>query len=101
MRLPQCLPGPNADLWDWQLQAHCRGSDVRTFFSPEGERGPQRFEREKRAKMICHGCPVMDQCRDHALEVGETFGTWGGLTEAERARLLTTPHPGPRRDAAG
>lgn len=88
MRLPQYLPGPNADLWDWQLHASCRGMDARTFFSPDGERGRERFEREKRAKLICHRCPVTAECRAHALRVGETFGTWGGLTEAERARLL-------------
>ena len=33
------LPGPNADLWDWQLSAACRGVDSSLFFHPEGERG--------------------------------------------------------------
>ena len=88
MRLPQQLPGPNADLWDWQLRANCRGADIGTFFSPDGERGHERFAREARAKLICMQCPVTAECRSHALKVGETFGTWGGLTEAERARLL-------------
>ncbi|WP_082981572.1 WhiB family transcriptional regulator [Mycolicibacterium mucogenicum] len=88
MKLPQCLPGPNADLWDWQLQARCRGADVRTFFSPDGERGHARLERETRAKLLCQACPVLAHCRAHALRVGEPYGTWGGLTEAERARLL-------------
>ena len=36
------LPGPNADIWDWQLRGACRGEDPDTFFHPEGERGPAR-----------------------------------------------------------
>ena len=36
------LPGPNADLWDWQLDGACRGTDTALFFHPEGERGPAR-----------------------------------------------------------
>ena len=31
------LPGPNADLWDWQLKGACRGEDPEIFFHPEGE----------------------------------------------------------------
>ncbi len=27
----------------------------------------------------------MTECRAHALRVQEPYGTWGGLTEAERA----------------
>ena len=40
------LPGPNADLWDWQIDAACRGEDSELFFHPEGERGPSRLSRE-------------------------------------------------------
>ena len=39
------LPGPNADLWDWQLVGACRDEDTETFFHPEGERGPSRSNR--------------------------------------------------------
>ena len=34
------LPGPVADLWEWQLQGACREADPTLFFHPEGERGP-------------------------------------------------------------
>jgi WhiB family redox-sensing transcriptional regulator len=88
MRLPQRLPGPNADGWDWQLRGRCRGVDSSLFFSPDGERWRLRAEREKRAKEICRRCPVLVQCREHALAVGEPFGVWGGLSEAERARWV-------------
>lgn len=84
------LPGPNADFWDWQLQAACRGMDVGVFFSPDRERGEARDEREAAAKAICAQCPVRRECLDHALAVREPFGVWGGLTQHERAELLTT-----------
>ena len=61
------LPGPNADIWDWQLDAACRGEDSDLFFHPEGERGPSRLSRELAAKSVCSGCPVMVQCAAHAL----------------------------------
>ena len=84
----QQLPGPNADIWDWQMQGLCRGVDSSMFFHPDGERGRARATREVRAKELCRRCPVIAQCRAHALAVGEPYGIWGGLSEAERELLL-------------
>ena len=78
------LPAPVTDVWDWQLRGACRGMDSAVFFHPKGERGPARSGREARAKQICAGCPVLAQCRAHALAVHEPYGVWGGLSEAER-----------------
>ena len=78
------LPGPNADLWDWQLRGLCRGKDSSLFFHPEGERGAARSSREEAAKEICMNCPVRISCADHALKVREPYGVWGGMTEDER-----------------
>lgn len=39
MPQPQQLPGPNADIWDWQMHGLCRGVDSAIFFHPDGERG--------------------------------------------------------------
>lgn len=83
------LPGPNADLWDWQLHAACRGMASSFFFHPEGERGPARARREAQAKAVCFECPAMVACRAHALQVHEPYGIWGGLSEGERAQMLT------------
>ncbi|WP_326699367.1 WhiB family transcriptional regulator [Streptomyces sp. NBC_01754] len=82
------LPGPNADLWDWQLLAACRGVDSSLFFHPEGERGAARSAREISAKEVCMRCPVRAQCAAHALAVREPYGVWGGLTEDEREELM-------------
>lgn len=78
------LPVPVTDIWDWQMHGACRGMDSGFFFHPEGERGPARANREARAKQICGTCPVLEQCRRHALAVHEPYGVWGGLSEAER-----------------
>ncbi|MFD3732275.1 WhiB family transcriptional regulator [Streptomyces sp. NPDC058632] len=82
------LPGPNADLWDWQLLAACRGVDSSLFFHPEGERGAARSAREHSAKEVCMRCPVRAECAAHALAVREPYGVWGGLTEDEREELM-------------
>lgn len=97
------LPGPNADLWDWQLLAACRGVDSSLFFHPEGERGAARSARETSAKEVCMRCPVRAECAAHALAVREPYGVWGGLTEDEREelmgrarnRLITAAHAAP------
>lgn len=78
------LPGPNADLWDWQMKGACRGEDPSLFFHPDGERGPAREAREAAAKAICASCPVRTLCAEHALTVREPYGVWGGLSEDDR-----------------
>ncbi|OXM67019.1 WhiB family transcriptional regulator [Amycolatopsis vastitatis] len=82
------LPGPNADMWDWQLEGSCRGMDSASFFHPDGERGPARARREARAKAVCLSCPVLEMCRSHALAVHEPYGIWGGLSESERENII-------------
>ncbi|CAL9425286.1 Redox-responsive transcriptional regulator WhiB3 [Actinosynnema sp. ALI-1.44] len=82
------LPRPVAESWDWQLKGLCRGMDAAAFFHTPNERGSARQEREARAKAVCARCPVIEQCRDHALTVRETFGIWGGLGESELREIL-------------
>jgi len=84
------LPRPRADLWDWQLIGACRTSDSDLFFHPENERGRARERREVAAKAVCGRCPVLDRCRELALSVVEPYGIWGGMSEAERIRILET-----------
>jgi WhiB family redox-sensing transcriptional regulator len=68
----------------WQEQARCQGADARLFFGPEKERTRDREAREEAAKQICASCPVLRECRAHALGTPELFGVWGGLSEADR-----------------
>lgn len=77
-----------ADVWNWQTQAACRGMADSLFFHPWGERGRGREERVHQAKQVCGQCPVIDACRQHALQAHEPYGVWGGLSEEERLGML-------------
>lgn len=79
------LPTPVTDIWDWQMRARCRSLDTAMFFHTEGERGRARLRHEERAKAVCRTCPVIDECRRHALAVREPYGVWGGMSPRERA----------------
>jgi len=73
----------------WQYRAECRGEDSALFFAPSYfEKRGAKLAREARAKLLCHACPVMLECRDYSLRTREEHGVWGGLNEAERRRVL-------------
>ena len=82
------LPKPVTEVWDWQKEGLCRGRDSAVFFHPDNERGTARMAREEKAKQLCRVCPVLTQCRSHALAVQEPYGVWGGMGEDERRRLI-------------
>ena len=67
----------------------CRDADLGLFFGPANamEGTAERRRRLLEAKRICEQCPVLAVCRRYALENGEKFGVWGGLSESERRRL--------------
>jgi hypothetical protein len=54
------------------------------FYSPEGERGSRKRRRESSAKAICATCEVAEICAAYALAWREPYGTWGGMSEADR-----------------
>ncbi len=82
------LPMPLMESYDWQYEGLCRTVDPDAFFSPEAERGAPKSRREEAAKAMCARCPVIAECREHALSVQEPYGVWGGLSESERAAIL-------------
>jgi WhiB family redox-sensing transcriptional regulator len=82
------LPAPRQGDWDWQVNAACRGTDTSNFYHPENERGPSRVKREMRAKAVCAGCPVIENCLRWALDTREPYGVWGGLSPEDRESLL-------------
>ena len=65
--------------WSWQSHASCRGLDPELFFPAEDEPAP--------VKAICEACPVRFSCLAFALDRGERYGIWGGLTPTERKSL--------------
>ena len=43
---------------------------------------------QKRARLLCSGCPVRFECLSEALDNRIEWGIWGGMTERERRLLL-------------
>ena len=64
----------------WQTRANCMGVDPDLFF-------PERGASTKEAKGVCRGCEVRLECLEYALQNGEMFGSWGGLSEGARRRI--------------
>jgi WhiB family transcriptional regulator, redox-sensing transcriptional regulator len=81
----------------WHSEAVCRRDEAGLFFAPSKEPTASRLSREQAAKRVCARCPVMVECREHALELPEPYGVWGGLTAAERRVVLARRR---RREAA-
>ncbi len=61
------------------MSAKCRGQEDALF--------PEATE-QKRARLICAGCPVRPECLAEALDNRIEWGVWGGMTERERRQLL-------------
>lgn len=82
---------------DWRYRGACRDEDPELFY-PLGHGAPAQVEQ---AKAVCRRCDVKDTCLKWALESGEDFGIWGGLTEDERREVKrrATARP-PQRDCA-
>jgi WhiB family redox-sensing transcriptional regulator len=79
---------PVYDKWEWQFEGACRNVDPESFFLEYNERGLSKRKKEIAAVAICNTCPVIAQCREHALRVPEMYGVWGGLTEEQRYMIL-------------
>jgi WhiB family redox-sensing transcriptional regulator len=71
------LEVPISEERPWVVFGACRHVDPDLFFSTD----PGETEH---ALSICASCPVRVECLDYALEAGERFGIWGGLTEKRR-----------------
>jgi WhiB family transcriptional regulator, redox-sensing transcriptional regulator len=65
----------------WRAQAQCRDLDPNIFFPYAGQ-----FREIERAKAICNGCPVRQECLDYANTTRQRIGVWGGMTDRERRR---------------
>lgn len=69
------------ELPEFRLDALCAETDPELFFPTKG--GSSRA-----ALRICALCDVRDECLEYALEKGERFGIWGGLSERARRRRM-------------
>ena len=79
---------PVYDEWAWQEESNCREADSDLFFLDPQARGKVKRDKEREAEKICKGCPVIEQCLNHALSIPEFFGVWGGMTADQRNSIL-------------
>jgi WhiB family redox-sensing transcriptional regulator len=77
-------PDLGADPPEWTLAAVCQSVDPEIFF-------PEKGGSTREAKLVCARCPVRAECLTYALEHGERFGIYGGLSERERRALERRP----------
>jgi WhiB family redox-sensing transcriptional regulator len=68
----------------WRDLALCAQTDPEAFF-------PDKGESPRPAKRVCARCEVRAECLQYALDHGERFGIWGGLSERERRALTRQP----------
>lgn len=61
----------------WSQQAACKGLTTNMFFSED-------VNQIAKAKQVCAGCPVAEECAEYAISTQQPCGVWGGLTEEER-----------------
>lgn len=64
---------------DWTL-AGCLGDPEAMY---EDDAAAVAYNRR-----VCAACPIRQACLQRALDLREPWGMWGGLTAAERGRLV-------------
>jgi WhiB family transcriptional regulator, redox-sensing transcriptional regulator len=62
--------------------AACRSADPEIFF-PISSTGAGEHD-VTRAKGVCAGCRIREQCLEYAIESRQAYGVWGGTSEYER-----------------
>jgi WhiB family redox-sensing transcriptional regulator len=89
------------DHTDW-TQAACAGTDSTVFFGRPGEYvTSEGYERRvAAAKRICGACPVRLPCLEGAMERGDQYGVFGGMTEVERRVLARRRKRAQARESA-
>ncbi len=65
----------------WMASGLCTNIPPATFFPSDGAGVDV-------ARKICAGCPVREECLEHALIHRIDHGVWGGCSERERRRIL-------------
>lgn len=78
---------------EWQTDAACRAIPVELFF-------PLIEQESDDAKTICSSCTVREPCLEFAIQAGERFGVWGGLTPQERRSVISKRRARARAAAA-
>lgn len=62
---------------EWMTQSACRDEPPSLFYPLQGHV-------PGRAKDICRGCPVQEECLDYSIEIRDWEGVWGGVPGRKR-----------------
>jgi len=78
---------------EWQTYALCAQTDPNLFFSDDTDEpnAVQKAEKIIASKKICAHCDVAFECLHYALEYPGEEGVFGGLSEAQRKKLIDKP----------
>jgi WhiB family redox-sensing transcriptional regulator len=74
------LPMFDVKFSPWREGAACIDVVDEVSFFPE----PEDLVGIARAKAVCAGCPVADECLSWSIETNQSEGIWGGHTPKER-----------------
>ncbi len=81
------MAAPDDSRWEgqeaWKDLGLCNQVGQDGFYLEKGES-------PRDAKKVCGYCEVKPECLQYALDNGERFGVWGGMTERERRKLKKT-----------
>lgn len=80
-----CTTGRTEYRTEWRSLSACRDENPDMFFP--APRSLTMFVQLARAKAICSGCPVTDECLRYALATRQDHGVWGGTSEEERRAM--------------
>ena len=69
----------------WRNRAACLDEDPELFF-PIGNTGFALLQIQE-AKAVCARCKIVETCLEWAMDSGQDFGVWGGMSEDERRSL--------------
>jgi len=78
-RLTSALSTP-----DWMIDAACANYDPELWWVEDPKECASKV-----ALAVCSTCPVRRDCLQHAQEMPEREGIWGGLLPRERRNLAT------------
>jgi WhiB family redox-sensing transcriptional regulator len=68
---------------EWMQEANCRGMPADFFHPPAGH--SRRISTQIRA--VCAECPVIEPCRQMAVDDWTLQGYWGGLSARDRLQV--------------
>lgn len=67
---------------EWAQWAECAKPGAAPHFPADGDHAGIAAAKEN-----CRTCPVLVECLELALDRGEQWGIWGGLTPSERSTI--------------